>query len=111
MATRWIYASLLACLLSGCGAWMNSFSMDEKMRQVKLGMTKEEVIRILGKEYEQAGARQTPYGTVESISYLTQSYVTDNSDGYYILSFRDGRLVEWFKDKNTRHPHPGGKQP
>ena len=50
--------------------------------------------------FESAGARITPDGPIESISYKTVTMtIADYSEGYYILSFKNGILVEWFKEK------------
>ena len=60
----------------------------------------QKVISILGKDFESAGARITPDGPIESISYKTVTMtIADYSEGYYILSFKNGILVEWFKEK------------
>jgi len=31
--------------------------------------------------------------------------MTENTEGYYLLSFKDGKLVEWFKEKYPVHNH------
>ncbi|WP_293674494.1 hypothetical protein [uncultured Parabacteroides sp.] len=105
---RWAYMLLAAFLLTGCGTLMQPYQMDGKMKDIELGMTKKKVISVLGKDFESAGARMTPEGAIESISYKTASMMED-TEGYYILSFKDGRLVEWFKEKyparNHNHSH------
>ena len=79
---------------------MNPYNMDNRMHKIELGMTKQKVISILGKDFESAGARITPDGPIESISYKTGTMtIADYSEGYYILSFKNGILVEWFKEK------------
>lgn len=79
---------------------MNPYKMDNRMHKIELGMTKQKVISILGKDFESAGARITPDGPIESISYKTVTMtIADYSEGYYILSFKNGILVEWFKEK------------
>ena len=66
--------------------------------------TLEEVISILGKDFESAGARMTSEGSIETISYKTAS-MSENTEGYYLLSFKDGKLIEWFKEKYPAHNH------
>lgn len=46
----------------------------------------------------------TSEGSIETISYKTAS-MTENTEGYYLLSFKDGKLVEWFKEKYPVHNH------
>ena len=95
-----IYVLLTMFLLMGCATVMNPYKMDNRMHKIELGMTKQKVISILGKDFESAGARITPDGPIESISYKTVTMtIADYSEGYYILSFKNGILVEWFKEK------------
>ena len=78
-----IYVLLTMFLLMGCATVMNPYKMDNRMHKIELGMTKQKVISIL-----------------ESISYKTVTMtIADYSEGYYILSFKNGILVEWFKEK------------
>lgn len=56
---KWIYALLAILLLTSCGTLMQPYQMDSKMKDIELGMTKKEVISILGKDFESAGARMT----------------------------------------------------
>ena len=97
---KWICMCIVALLLTGCRSVFEAYNLDSRMKKIELGMTKKQVVSILGKNYETAGARLTPEGPVESISYQTVT-MSDNTEGYYILSFRDNVLVEWFKDKQT----------
>ena len=92
---KWLYVLLATFLLTSCGTLMQPYQMDSKMKNIELGMTKKKVISILGKDFESAGAR---------ISYKTAS-MTENTEGYYLLSFKDGKLVEWFKEKYPVHNH------
>ena len=101
----WLYVLLATFLLTSCGTLMQPYQMDSKMKDIELGMTKKKVISILGKDFESAGARMTSEGSIETISYKTAS-MTENTEGYYLLSFKDGKLVEWFKEKYPVHNHP-----
>ena len=90
-----IYVLLTMFLLMGCATVMNPYKMDNRMHKIELGMTKQKVISILGKDFESAGARITPDGPIESISYKTVTMTIAD----YILSFKNVILVEWFKEK------------
>ncbi|MBP3518893.1 MAG: hypothetical protein J6K31_10955 [Parabacteroides sp.] len=100
-----IYAGLLLfpLLLVSCGTLMQPYQMDSKMKEVELGMTKKKVISILGNDFESAGARMTSEGPIETISYKVYTLSDNNTEGYYFLSFKDGKLVEWFKEKYPVH--------
>ncbi len=62
------------------------------MRNLKIGMSKQEVIRIMGPYYKSAGAEQSDDRTLlEKISY-------DNlSDEEYQLQFKNDTLKRWDK--------------
>lgn len=89
---KWIYALLAILLLTSCGTLMQPYQMDSKMKDIELGMTKKEVISILGKDFESAGARMTSESSIETISYKTTS-MTENTEGYYLLSFRCRKYI------------------
>ena len=82
---KWIYVIPFAFLLTNCVTFMQSYQMDNKMKNIELGMTSE--------------------GSVETISYKTYTLSDNNTEGYYLLSFKDGKLVEWFKEKHPVHNH------
>lgn len=98
-----IYLLLIAFTMTACGA----LKIEGKMKNVELGMTKQKVISILGNNYEAAGARQTHDGNIEMIRYWSIT-MDSTTQEYYVLSFRNGSLVEWFKEKvpvNPSHPN------
>lgn len=97
-----IYLLLIALTMTACGA----LKIEHKMREVELGMPKKKVVSILGNNYEAAGARQTRNGDVEMIRYYSVSM--EKGEEYYVLSFQNGKLVEWFKEKapaSNAHPN------
>ena len=83
---KWLYVLLATFLLTSCGTLMQPYQMDSKMKDIE------------------SGARMTSEGSIETISYKTAS-MTENTEGYYLLSFKDGKLVEWFKEKYPVHNH------
>ncbi len=89
----------IGLLLTACSSMMQALKMDNKIKEIELGMSRKEVIHILGNNYEPIGASVTPHGSFERISYYVFSQ-SDNTDGHYILTFRDGKLVEWVKERN-----------
>ena len=46
-----IYVLLTMFLLIGCATVMNPYKMDNRMHKIELGMTKQKVISILGKDF------------------------------------------------------------
>lgn len=104
---KWMYMIPAVFLLASCTTLMQPYYMDSKMKDIELGMSKNKVIAILGKDFESEGARMTADGSIETISYKTAS-MSDNTEGYYLLSFKNGKLIEWFKDKHPVHNHNQG---
>lgn len=92
-----IYAIILAITLTACGYVKDVWNMDSNVRKIELGMSKKQVISIMGKYYEIVGARKTEYGNVETIRYSYSN--ANNIRTSYLLSFEDGKLVEWFQEK------------
>lgn len=91
---------ILTCVFtfSSCG----TMSLGTKLKNVEIGMTKKEVISVLGSSYDVVAARDTPDGTLEVWRY---NNVTIDGPIPYIVNFLDGRLVEWFKQPaNWIHP-------
>ncbi len=78
-----IFFCAVLCL-AGCS------TLDSRTQDLKLGMTKEQTVKQLGKDYRTVGARQSSTdGAVEVIKYV------DGDFGDLFLYFRDGKLVQW----------------
>lgn len=95
-----LLAFILTCVisLSSCGTW----NLSSKMKQLELGMTKQEVIHILGNNYSTIGAIATPDGNLETVFY-TGDGVTS---GDYTVRYLDGKLFEWFAGRPVTGPAP-----
>lgn len=118
-----VFISLIACLLAACSTHNQIAKSKDNVKQIELGMTKKEVITIMGKKYEVFGASQTLEGAVvEVLQYegadSKLAYASYGADRYYLFTFEDGRLVEWHTEKinpmilhskrngnNHDHPH------
>ena len=86
-----------ALFLSSCGVW----SLDSKVKQLRLGMTKQEVVSVLGARYTHLEAIAVPEGDLETIAYSDNLY--GNS---YTIRFLNNKLVEWFAGIPDRSPVP-----
>jgi len=65
-------------------------TMSERTQELSLGMSKQQVVKILGKDFTTVGAQASSLnGQVEVISYK------DDNDGDVLIYFRDGKLVQW----------------
>lgn len=78
----------LTLLFTSCGASSTMINADSNMRKVQIGMSKEQVIEIVGKHYEVIAA--TEY--LEVIGYKS------SVDEIYLLRFENNLLVEWHKE-------------
>jgi len=91
-----------ALALSSCGY----LDFSKKIEKIEIGMTKKDVIKILGNDYTLVQVRPTPEGLLETFRYHTT--IDD-----YILNFLDDKLQEWYvpqPEKLQLHhqnaPHP-----
>ncbi|MCC8173107.1 MAG: hypothetical protein LIO65_01560, partial [Odoribacter sp.] len=67
---------------------------DSNIKKVELEMNKQEVIDIMGKNYEVLGAEKTPNGElIEKIGYKP------NQLERYVLIFKNGKLTIWNKEQ------------
>lgn len=78
----------LSILFTSCGANRTMINADSNMRKVKIGMSKQHVIEIVGEHYEVVAATKHQ----EVIGYKS------SVDEIYLLQFENNRLVEWHKE-------------
>ncbi len=88
MMKQFLAIALTGILFTSCASFQNVMSADSNMKKIDVGMTKERVISIMGKNYEPLGAK----GNELTLGYKT----ADNST--YVLYFVDGILDEWNKE-------------
>lgn len=79
---------LVSILISSCTSIQSVMYADANMKKIYIGMTKERVISIMGKNYEALGAR----GNEVRLGYKAAD------EGTYVLLFVDGILGEWNKE-------------
>jgi len=86
----------------------DELSIDDRVARLKLGMTKQQVIAIMGDNYRPAGRTQSAQGTMEGMHYLPgfgSRYATALKRSYsfgiagrrdpngVMLQLKDGRLA------------------
>jgi hypothetical protein len=75
---------IAAALLSACS------TLSTRTQKLSLGMTKDQVVAVLGKDFQTVGAREgSDARKVEVIRYQ------DEATGELLCYFRDGKLVQW----------------
>jgi hypothetical protein len=83
-ALRSVVLSLTAFLLVGCGS-----TIQGRSQKLSLGMTRQEAIKVMGKDYVTVAARAEQGNKVEVIQYA------DKKSDPLFLYFRDDDLVQW----------------
>lgn len=107
MIKKLLLSSILIFAFYSCGtssrtnrdyaSYRNSiFDTDKHMKEIKLGMSKKEVIYIMGENFEVLSAK----GNKEILGYRSYDYYIH---GIYKLSFIDNKLVEWEKEWLDKH--------
>ncbi|NDW17737.1 hypothetical protein D0T53_02255 [Dysgonomonas sp. 216] len=104
---------LFSFILASCGP-----SLQSGVKDVQLGMKKQDVIGKLGKDYKVMTMTKTEQGNLEVLRYTTYTYVDDKGErkaipsSYNYLHFLDGVLIEMNYEEERphigrpRHPHP-----
>lgn len=85
--------AFLMVLLSACASTFGVANLGSKVKKVEVGMTKSEVVKILGNSYDFVGSSRTPHGVEETITYSGL-----NSVGYYVFHFLDNELMEFYME-------------
>jgi len=67
---------------------------SSKMNQLELGMSKEQVVKILGKSYTVAEKRIEDGNQIEILSY--RNYL--NEYEIYMFLFKNGKLDRWYRE-------------
>lgn len=81
-------------LFVSCSSYKNMLSSDNNIKKIELGMTKDQVISIMGDSYE----------IIRSKEGLVVLGYESRGDGIYKLRFVNGILTEWNKEWLHRYP-------
>jgi uncharacterized protein YcfL len=92
--------SAFVLLLSSCAAFQAAIMTSSKMNKLELGMSKEEVTKILGSDYTIAEKRMEENNKIEVLSY--RSYYKD--DEFYMFVFRNNKLEKWYRELLPKVP-------
>jgi hypothetical protein len=79
-----IGCSVVLFVLAGCA------SLEERSQELRLGMTKESAVKVLGSGYSVAAARVEGDGSAVSVIKYSESKKPD-----FFLYFRDNKLAQW----------------
>jgi len=76
-------------ILTSCGS---AQIFDSRVKKLELGMTKKEVISIMGGSYDVLAASQVPEGNLEVLRYFSSLSYS------YIVHLLNNELVEFHQD-------------
>lgn len=88
-----ISAILLIMLLTACGS-MKTY--NKALNQIELGMTKEQVVGLMGNDYSTTGVQNSGGKEVETLEYK------DMFKFHWFFTFVDGHLNKWWKETEDK---------
>ncbi len=90
---RSILSAFLILLLHSCASLQMAHMTSSKMNKLELGMSKEQVILILGKDYTISEKRLENNNEIEVLSYR-DFY---KGDEFYLFVFKNQKLEKWYR--------------
>lgn len=85
---------LLAVILSSCSGVRIAAMRQSKMEQLELGMSKSQVVNILGSSYSIAQKEIHMSDTIEVISYRNVPF----DEEFYLFRFKNNKLEKWNRE-------------
>ncbi|MFR9166771.1 MAG: hypothetical protein ACLVKO_11340 [Dysgonomonas sp.] len=79
-----LFTLFVIVTLSACGSAYNT-----QLKQIELGMTKEQVTTLMGDKYTEAGRGSMGDETIE---------YKDRYKNHWFFEFTDNQLVKWYKE-------------
>lgn len=93
-----LFAFIVSLFATSCITYHN---VDKNSKKVSLGMTKDEVVSVMGKSYKVVSISNERAGQLEVLSYEGMS-----DDWIYMFYFLDGKLDRMQKEfVGTPYPH------
>ncbi len=81
-------------VLSSCSGARIATMRQTKMEQLELGMSKLQVVNILGSSYSIAQKEANATDTIEVISYGNFPF----DDEFYLFRFKNNKLEKWHRE-------------
>ncbi|WP_139262110.1 hypothetical protein [Dysgonomonas macrotermitis] len=101
MMKKCLFFVFLIIALTGCSSYSEMLSADSNMKKVELDMTKEQVIAIMGSNYQRVGSFR-----LEDSTYVEMLGFKRNYNETYVMRFENGILTEWNKEVIPEYPAP-----
>ena len=87
-----IVALLMAIVVTACG---NMKVYNNALKQIELGMTRSEVVGLMGDKFNTTGTKVMDGKTYESLEYV------DKYKNHFFFEFADNSLYKWYKEKEN----------
>lgn len=68
---------------------METMQVDSNIKKIELGMSKQQVISIMGKHYQAVGAYALPEGSVEILAY------SNHENAVYNIHVLNDKVIRW----------------
>lgn len=94
------YVIFILLIIAMCSCRHLSFTANSNIKNISLGMTKEQVVDIMGKHYKPIEAFETPEGFNEAIGYDAAH------NEVYKLHFLNNKLKSWERVWLNQYPNP-----
>lgn len=75
-----------------------------KLQMVELGMTKAEVVKVLGKGYTPITLDRNEHDTFETIRYSLSRF--SEREEFYYFDFKNNILLRWYKESDQPYAYP-----
>jgi len=95
-----LYLLFITIIFTSCASYVNSFSASKNIKKLELGMTKEEVINIMGNPYKPVSINEDNGDRNEVIGYPDS-----DDDWMYMIYFTNNRLKSWQREW-VGNPYP-----
>ncbi|QIK56036.1 lipoprotein [Dysgonomonas sp. HDW5A] len=84
-----LFIAFIATVLSACGS-MKVY--NSALKQIELGMTRQEVVSLMGDKYTTSGVTRVQGKEQETLEYK------DMYKNHFFFVFVDGHLNKWYKE-------------
>lgn len=84
-----LFALLVTTILAACGGLK---TYNNALKQIELGMTKEQVVSLMGQDYQTSGKTYENNNEYEVIEYK------DMYKFHWIFEFENNKLYKWYKE-------------
>ena len=98
MVKRLLLVCCISYMLTSCVSNYITWSTNDNIKKIGLGMSKEQVIQILGKDYiVSSSSKDERNNQIEVLAYKSAAYEE------YRLKFVNAKLTEWNREFTNKY--------